>query len=78
MLDFEHQRVGKNIVGKLYRLCFEASAGENGTYDIYNEDARSYAKAYNDALDLQKHGGKINLPKHLHENLPAGCQSLLG
>ncbi|KAL7469254.1 hypothetical protein ACHAXS_009526 [Conticribra weissflogii] len=78
MLDFEPQRVGKNIVGKLYRLCFEASEGENGTYDIYNEDARSYAKAYNDAFNLQKHEGKINLPKHLHKNIPDGCKSLLG
>jgi len=78
MLDFERQHAGKNIVGKLYRLCFDASKREDGTYDIYDEDARAYAKAYNDSLDLQKHGGKINLPKHLHENIPAGCQSLLG
>jgi len=77
MLDFERQRAGMNIVGKLYKLCFDASTREDGTYDIYNEDARAYAKGYSDSLDLQKHGGKINLPKHLHENIAAGCQSML-
>ena len=33
--------------------------------------------AYKDAMDIQKHGGNIYLPQHLHENLPKGCRHLL-
>lgn len=32
MLDFEQHRAGKNIVGKLYKLCFKASEKHDGTY----------------------------------------------
>ena len=36
-----------------------------------------YQHAYKDAMDIQKHGGNIYLPQHLHENLPKGCRHLL-
>jgi hypothetical protein len=35
------------------------------------------SSAYKDAMDIQKHGGQIYLPQHLHEKLPAGSRHLL-
>ncbi len=35
------------------------------------------SSAYKDAMDVQKHGGQIYLPQHLHEKLPTGSRYLL-
>ena len=34
-------------------------------------------RAYKDAMDVQKHGGKIFLPQHLHANLEEKYRQLL-
>ncbi len=34
-------------------------------------------RAYKDSMDIQKHGGGINLPQRLHENIPRCHQHLL-
>jgi hypothetical protein len=34
-------------------------------------------RAYKDSMDIQKHGGSIYLPQHLHENLSENNQQLL-
>ena len=34
-------------------------------------------RAYKESMDIQKHGGRINLPQRLHENLPKAQQQLL-
>jgi len=51
------------LIGKTYTECCKYA-------DIYHEDARAFSRAYKDALDSQKHGGKVYLPSHLHENIP--------
>jgi len=77
MLDFSAQDSGSELVGKLYGLCRETSKMKDGTIDIYNKDAIAFGRAYKDSMDVQKHGGKINLPRHLHEKLrPALRESL--
>ena len=70
MLDFSAQSAQGRIVGKLYTECFEASKKNSKGFDIYDEDACAFAKAYKNALEMQKHGGKIFLPEHLHEKIP--------
>ncbi|KAL7541843.1 hypothetical protein ACHAXR_011280 [Thalassiosira sp. AJA248-18] len=93
MLDFPTQHATSQIVGKLWSLCINASKRDDGGIDIFDEDAIAYAScvsnsapltihiyelsAYKNALDVQKHGGKITLPSHLHENLSESHQALL-
>ena len=77
MLDFALQNAESRITGKLYKLTFEASKKVGGTIDIFDEDACAYAQAYKDALDIKKHGGKIFLPKHLHDSIPCSLRTLL-
>jgi hypothetical protein len=36
-----------------------------------------FIAAYKDAMDVQKHGGKIFLPQHLHANLEEKYRQLL-
>jgi len=76
MLDFSTKRAGSQVVGKLWSLCLKSSTRANRKIDLYDEDAISYAKAYKDALDVQKHGGQLVLPRHLHQNLPVSVQEL--
>mmetsp|Transcript_3925 Transcript_3925/g.7017 ORF Transcript_3925/g.7017 Transcript_3925/m.7017 type:complete len:183 (+) Transcript_3925:2-550(+) len=76
MLDFSTQCAGSQMVGKLWSLCIKAST-KDGNIDIYDEDSIAYARACKDALDVQKHGGKIVLPQHLHQNLPESQQVFL-
>ena len=64
MLDFSSVQLASCLTGKLYNLCKAYS-------DIYDEDACAYARAYKDAMDIQKHGGKVYLPEHLHNNVKA-------
>jgi hypothetical protein len=37
----------------------------------------SSKRAFKDSMDVQKHGGKVYLPGHLHENLPESLQQVL-
>ena len=61
MIDAEAQCQPKMLVGKLYCLCFEYSRrakekkdpkrkNGQGQWDIYDEDAIAFAKAYKDAM----------------------------
>lgn len=77
MLDFKTQLKGSEMVSNLYRLCVNASKRDDGSVDLCDEDAVAYASAYKDAMDIQKHGGQIYLPQHLHEKLPTGSRHLL-
>mmetsp|Transcript_20130 Transcript_20130/g.43163 ORF Transcript_20130/g.43163 Transcript_20130/m.43163 type:complete len:82 (-) Transcript_20130:68-313(-) len=77
MLDFPTRLAGSQMVGRLWTLCKKASERTKGKIDIYNEDAIAYARAFKDALDVQKHGGKIFLPQHLHHNLSLSQQLVL-
>ncbi|KAL3822159.1 hypothetical protein ACHAXA_011704 [Cyclostephanos tholiformis] len=77
MLDFPEQRAATQLVGKLYKLCRQASERPRGAFDLFDKDAIAYARAYKDSMDIQKHGGVINLPQRLHENLPKAQQQIL-
>ncbi|KAL9185901.1 hypothetical protein ACHAXT_003678 [Thalassiosira profunda] len=77
MLDFPAQNAATNIVGQLYKLCVKASKRPGGNYDIFDEDAVAYAQAYKDSMDIQKHGGRIYLPEHLHHNVKESLRALL-
>mmetsp|Transcript_10202 Transcript_10202/g.22683 ORF Transcript_10202/g.22683 Transcript_10202/m.22683 type:complete len:1127 (-) Transcript_10202:57-3437(-) len=77
MLDFSTQNAESHITGKLYSLCIAASKKSGGKIDIYDEDAVAYAQAYKDSLDIQKHGGKIFLPNHLHDSISLSLRTLL-
>jgi len=70
MLDFQTQKIGSQIAGKLHSLCHKASTKDSGEIDLYDRNAISFARAFKDALDIKKHGGKIGLPEHLHNQLP--------
>ncbi|KAL3765869.1 hypothetical protein ACHAWU_005402 [Discostella pseudostelligera] len=77
MLDFPMQLIASDMVSKLYNLCVEASKRDDDSVDLCDEDAVAYASAYKDAMDVQKHGGQIYLPQHLHINLPKGSRHIL-
>jgi hypothetical protein len=50
MVDVDKLRMAGQLVGKMYNLCKKSSKGENGHWDIYNEDSIAFAKAYKDAM----------------------------
>ncbi|KAL3779195.1 hypothetical protein ACHAWO_008101 [Cyclotella atomus] len=77
MVDVDKLRMAGQLVGKMYNLCKKSSKGENGHWDIYNEDSIAFAKAYKDAMDVQKHGGTVYLPRHLHKELPEKLRQYL-
>lgn len=74
--DFPKQQAASQIVGKLWSLCLQASK-QDGSIDLFNEDAIHFARAYKNAMDVQKHGGAIYLPQHLHEHLSPSQQELV-
>ena len=57
------------LTGCLYKLA-EKTADASNLY-MRDPDAIAFANAYNQALEYGKHGGKINLPMHLHAEVPA-------
>ena len=57
------------LTGCLYKLA-EQTADASNLY-LRDPDAVAFANAYNQALEYGKHGGKINLPMHLHAEVPA-------
>jgi hypothetical protein len=56
------------ITGKLYSLSKKAA--DDSPLFLRDRDAVSFARAYKQALDIGKHGGKIALPTRLHGRLP--------
>ena len=67
ILDFPRQRATAQLVGKLWGLCLKSSERPCGI-DLFDKDAIAYAKAYKNALDVQKHGGTVYLPGRLRED----------
>jgi hypothetical protein len=68
MADFEHEKRRTAFMGKLYSLFdklserwLEDNPGELGL----DEDCRIVADAYKKMLEINKHGGWVELPKHL-------------
>jgi hypothetical protein len=50
MLDAEKLCLAKELVGVLYSLTVNTSKRDNGLWDIYDEDAIAFAKAYKDTM----------------------------
>ena len=63
------------LKGKLYKLA-EKTADASNLF-IRDPDAVAFADAFNQALEFDKHGGKIHLPLHLHDKVPARLRKLL-
>lgn len=67
------------LTGSLYKLA-EKTADASNLF-MRDPDAIAFADAYNQALEFGKHGGKIHLPLHLYDKLPAGfgssCRNLI-
>jgi len=57
------------LTGCLYKLAEKTA--DSSKLCMRDPDAIAYADAYNHALEFGKHGGKINLPSHLHDDVPA-------
>ena len=63
------------LTGSLYKLA-EKTADASNLF-MRDPDAIAFADAYNQALEFGKHGGKIHLPLHLHDKVPARLRKLL-
>jgi hypothetical protein len=63
------------LIGKLCTLS-EKTADESANF-MSDPDAVAFAEAYNEALDIAKHGCTILLPEHLHEQVPPYLQKYL-
>ena len=50
MANVKKLRLASELVGKLYGLMKSHSERKNGNWDIYDEDAIAFAKAYKDAM----------------------------
>ena len=66
----------QQLIGHLFKMSIKA-ADNDPERGCRNPDAEAYANAYNDALEYGKHGTKIVLPRHLHENIPRHLQKYL-
>jgi hypothetical protein len=64
-----------NDIGRLVGCLFQLNkiAAENSTEGIHDEDAISFGAAYKKSLELEKHfekhGGRVYLPRHLHDQV---------
>ena len=75
MTDVSAMRALQALIGKLYTAAKKvADKSEKGMHD---EESIMYARAYKNALEIGKHGGQVNLPAHLHANIPTRFQKFL-
>jgi RNA dependent RNA polymerase len=63
------------LTGKLYTLSHKAA--DESAVGIHDPDAIAFGDAFKNALDFAKHGGRIELPLHLHERIPESLQKYL-
>ena len=76
MMDINSCNCRNELISKLYKLSEEA-ADKNKEEFMRDPDAEDFAKAYNKALENGKHGTKIELPLHLHGQIPKRLQHFL-
>ena len=55
-----------HLIGLFWKL-----SGNNKVDGMETPDSRSFGDAYKQSLETKKHGGKVNLPQHLHCQVPA-------
>jgi hypothetical protein len=64
-----------NDIGRLVGCLFQLNkiAAENSSEGIHDEDAIAFGAAYKKSLELEKHfekhGGRVYLPRHLHDQV---------
>ena len=54
----------KRLISCLYKQA--TAAAEKSSKGIHDDDAIAFGEAYKKALELEKHGGLVYLPAHLH------------
>jgi len=57
----------KGVISCLYKLATKAA--ENSSKGIHDDDAIAFGEAYKKSLELEKHGGLVYLPAHLHQQV---------
>jgi len=57
-----------NVITKIYRLWEHHF--DDDEYGPNHPDTRSFARAYTESIDIEKHGGVVKLPLHLQRTLP--------
>ena len=62
---------------KLFYTLSAKAANKDRVNFLRNEDAESFADAFNLSLDYAKHGEKIELPFHLFKDIPTELHKCL-
>ena len=75
MLNLPQGERLNRLISYLYKENKNAAKGSKNS--IHDEDALAFGRAYKKALELEKHGGKVYLPEHLHERIPKEFRKLL-
>ena len=73
MLDSVESEKTEALVGILYKL--QGKVADKSPMFNRDPDSIALSRAYKDALDHSKHGGKISLPAHLRAMLPPSLQT---
>lgn len=75
ILDLTRLQHSAALTGKLYGLCTRTA--DESKEGFFSRDARAFARAYKDSLDMMKHCRPISLPHHLHQKVPVNIRGLL-
>jgi hypothetical protein len=67
MLKYETVRHKSELIGALYTECQDT--GKKSKHHADDQDARAYARACKDSIDIGKHDRSVRLPKRLHSGL---------
>jgi hypothetical protein len=76
MTDLGSGKMLSHVIGKLYNAAKEI-ANDNPDTFMENEDYITLSQAYKEALKIEKHGGKVHLPKRLHYRIPQKYHQML-
>ena len=75
LVDPSRQICIDQMVKKFHALSKKTA--DNSDAFMADADCRAFAAAYQAALDIGKHGGKVTLPEHLHDKVPQALRHLL-
>ena len=76
MIDTPRMKSISELTGKLYNLSVTTAKESN--QHMHDDNARAFAQAYKDALDMAKHGSTVHLPAHLHDKVkPVRLRTML-
>jgi hypothetical protein len=75
MISIGTGKMLSHVIGKLYNAA-KKIADESDDF-MNSIDYKFLAKAYKEALKIEKHGGKVHLPMRLHPCIPEKYHSML-